>query len=83
MTIKNTKTVRPWCGRTDAEMLQAVDRLIYCVGAMGFVGLAWIVCQVLRSAWEWVTLVIMPAVMLLISAAALVTCIRWWIAACC
>lgn len=79
MTSKNTKITRSWCGRTEGELLQALDRLILAAAAFGLSGLAWMLWRLLQAAWEWLTLVGLPIFMFLFSAAALVTCLRWWL----
>lgn len=69
----------------DADRLDAFETLIVLFATVGMGGVIYMIVRAtmaaLEIAREWLALVIIPALMFAFSAAALVTCIRWWLEA--
>lgn len=71
--------------RIDEDRLNAFETLITWFAILGFGGVLYLLARVAMTAFsavrDYLALIVFPAVMFAFSAAALVTCIRWWIEA--
>ena len=69
----------------DANRLEAFEALIWFFLTMGMAGVIYLLARVTMAAVEWLqglglwlALVGLPAAGVIMSAAGLVTCLRWW-----